>query len=151
MRRKEKEIQEMAAIEAVIRRAQVCRLAMCQDGQPYVVPLNFGYADKTVYIHCAKEGRKLDMIAANDRVCFEVDLDHGMEPADKACQFGFRFKSVIGFGRAQILKDHDSIEKALKILMAHYSKGEFSFTPEETKGVYVIKVELDELSGKQGG
>jgi len=150
MRRKEKEIKELAGIEEVIREAQVCRLGMSVDGKPYVVPLNFGYADQTVYIHCAKEGRKLDMIESNPKVCFEVDQDLGIEPADKACKFGFKFKSVIGFGKASILRDHDQKAEALKIIMAHYSDEEFSFTEEETRRVHVIKVELDEITGKAG-
>ncbi len=149
MRRKEKEIRETAAIEDVIRRAQVCRLAMCRDGQPYVVPLNFGYAERTVYIHCAKEGRKLEMIEANPEVCFEVDLDHTLESAAKACKFGFKYKSVIGFGQASLVKDRTEKEAALKIIMAHYSDEEFSFTSKETDMVAVIKVELTEITGKQ--
>ncbi len=151
MRRKEKEIKDFAAVEEVIARARVCRLAMSLEGRPYVVPLNFGYADKTVYIHCAKEGRKLDMIAANPLVCFEVDLDHEIETADKACKFGFKYKSVIGFGTASLVEGHEAKAEALKTIMAHYSEGEFFFAPEDTARVAVIKVELDEISGKQGG
>ncbi len=150
MRRKEKEIKEFAAIEEVIREAQICRLGMSQDGMPYVVPLNFGYAARTVYIHCAKEGRKLDMIAANPNVCFEVDLDLGIEAADKACKFGFKFKSVIGFGKASLVEDHEAKADALKVIMAHYSNGDFSFSEKETGTVAVIKVDLDEVTGKAG-
>ncbi len=148
MRRKDKEIKELTALEDIIQGAQVCRLAMSQDGQPYVVPLNFGYAERTVYFHCAKEGRKLEMIEANPLVCFEVDLDHRLVTADKGCKFGFKFKSVIGFGRASLVEDHQAKEAALKIIMAHYAEGDFSFTPEDTARVAVVKVELSEITGK---
>ena len=62
MRRKEKEITTRAVIDAIIRQARVCRLALSEDNQPYVVPLCFGYENDTLYFHCAPKGRKLDII-----------------------------------------------------------------------------------------
>ena len=149
MRRKDKEIKELAAIEEIIARAPVCRLALAQEDRPYVVPLNFGYADRTVYFHCAKEGRKLDMIAANPSVCFEVDLDHEIKTAAKGCDFSFKYKSVIGFGKASLVEGHEAKEAALRIIMAHYAEGGFAFEPKDTGRIAVVKVELEEITGKQ--
>ena len=56
MRRKEKEIKDTAEIEEILSKAFVCRLGLCDNGRPYVVPLCFGYEDNALYIHCAKEG-----------------------------------------------------------------------------------------------
>ena len=149
MRRSDKEITDRQEVEAVIQRAQVCRLAMCLGEEPYVVPLNFGYREGKVYFHSAKEGRKIETIRANPRVCFEVDLDHQVVTADKACNFGFKFKSVIGFGRASLVEDKVEKEAALKVIMDHYSDGPHQFESKDIDRVAVFKVELESLTGKR--
>jgi len=59
MRRKDKQINDIAAIEDILSKASVCRLGLCENNQPYVVPLCFGYKDNALYFHCAMEGKKL--------------------------------------------------------------------------------------------
>jgi uncharacterized protein len=43
------------------------------DGQPYVIPLPFCWSDGSVYLRLPLSGRKGQILAANPRVCFEVD------------------------------------------------------------------------------
>ncbi|PID57865.1 hypothetical protein CSB45_06515 [candidate division KSB3 bacterium] len=74
MRRKDKEICDIQQIEAIITASTVCRLGLCLHGRPYVVPLNFGYNDRTIYLHSAQKGKKLDILRQNPRVCVEFDL-----------------------------------------------------------------------------
>lgn len=59
---------------------------MCVDNIPYIVPLNFEYQENVFYMHCAKEGRKLEMIKENPFVCFEMDQG-SVKTADEACKF----------------------------------------------------------------
>jgi len=74
MRRTEKEIENRAEIDSIIRRNQVCRVGLSEQGSPYVVPLCFGYDGESLYFHCAREGRKLDILRQNDKVCLETDF-----------------------------------------------------------------------------
>ena len=67
MHRNEREITDKKDIDDIIRRCRVCHLAMCDEGQPYVVPLNFGYDGGFLYFHAAPEGRKIDIIKRNRR------------------------------------------------------------------------------------
>jgi nitroimidazol reductase NimA-like FMN-containing flavoprotein (pyridoxamine 5'-phosphate oxidase superfamily) len=62
LRRKDKEITDPQKIEAVLSEAQIIHIAMLDGDQPYIIPLNFGYAENTIYIHCAREGKKIDLI-----------------------------------------------------------------------------------------
>lgn len=149
MRRGDKEIRDRGLIDSIIHRSQVCRLGLSDQGQPYVVPLCFGYDGKALYFHCAKEGRKLDILRQNDRVCFEFDIVEGMVEGDEACRWGIRYQSVIGFGRAQEIKDLAAKETALTYIMAHYSERTFSFPSDMVERVAVIKVEIESLTGKQ--
>jgi len=60
MRKKEKEITKKSAIEAIITKSLVCRLALSDDNSPYIVPLCFGYKDKVLYFHSSQKGKKID-------------------------------------------------------------------------------------------
>ncbi len=70
MKRKEKAVTDIKAIEEIISKAKVCRLAMSLDDQPYLVPLNFGYKNKTLYFHCANTGLKLDILKKESQSMF---------------------------------------------------------------------------------
>lgn len=73
MRRIEKSIESMEEIDLIIQSENILRLGLCVENQPYIIPVNYGYLDKQFFVHCAKEGRKLDMIALNPNVCIEID------------------------------------------------------------------------------
>ena len=121
IRRSEKEIGDRALIDSIIRRSQVCRLGLSDQGQPYVVPLCFGYDGKALYFHCAMEGRKIDILRRNDRVCIEFDIVDGMIVAEEACSWGIRNQSVVGFGRVHEIADFTAKDAALSIIMAQYA------------------------------
>jgi uncharacterized protein len=150
MRRKEKQITDMAEVKKILEQAQVCRLAMVDKGHPYVVPLNFGYQDGALYFHSALEGRKMDVLKADPRVCFEVDEMVKMNKAAKACDWGVSFKSVIGTGTARILETPAEKKAGLDIIMAQYSDRTFDYPDEMLAKTAVIQVTIHEMTGKQG-
>ncbi|MGW8186537.1 MAG: pyridoxamine 5'-phosphate oxidase family protein, partial [Desulfobacterales bacterium] len=98
MRRKDKEISDRDEIELIIEKALVCRLAMVDEAEPYLVPLCFGFRNNTLFFHSAAEGKKLGLLRKNPRVCFELDCDTEVRTGEKACDFSMRYRSVIGFG-----------------------------------------------------
>ena len=63
-----------ANIEAIIRKASVCRLGMLDGDTPYIVPLCFGYRDDTLYFHGSMKSRKAELIRRHPKVCFEFDI-----------------------------------------------------------------------------
>lgn len=151
MRLKEREITDRRAIEEIIKRAKFCRLGLCDMGQPYIVPLNFGYQDGRFFFHSAKEGRKLEVLAANERVCVEIDLDIKPLPSDKPCDWGFAYKSVIAFGRARFISDPEEKIAGLKAILAQQTgKTEgFEIAEKDAARVMVFRVEVESLTGKK--
>lgn len=149
MRRKEKELTEKIEIDSIIRKSQVCRLAMVDGYEPYIVPLCFGYEGNSLFFHCAKEGRKLDILKKNNRVCFEFDIVEGIKEAPKGCGWGIKYRSVIGYGEAGIIEKPEDKCRALTTIMKQYSPEKFTFTNEDAGRVTVIEVKIDSLSGKQ--
>src|SRR5664280_1690743 len=127
MHQKDREIKDRKDIDGIIRRCRVCRLAMCDERQPYVVPLNFGYDGCFLYFHAAREGRKIDVIRRNNRVGFEFDILHDIVISDKACNCSARYESVIGSGMAVIVDTIEDKIAALKWIMRQYENGARDF------------------------
>lgn len=149
MRRKEKEILNRADIETILRASRVCRLAMVDGDTPYIVPMSFGYRDGSMFFHSAQQGHKIDLIRKNPRVCFEVDQVDGLKKASQACEWGVAYKSVIGWGRAELLADATEKTAALNIIMSHYSKKTFVYPDEMIDQTLVIRVDIEQMTGKQ--
>jgi len=149
MRRKEKEITEASAIEAIIKKSLVCRIALSEGNFPYIVPLSFGYRDKVLYFHGPLKGKKIDIIKKNQNICFEFDINTEIVKAEDACHWSMKYQSVIGFGKAVLLEDLDEKRKALDIIMSQYSDRTFQFDDAILKKLGVIKVEIESMTGKQ--
>ncbi|GAB7081029.1 pyridoxamine 5'-phosphate oxidase family protein [Megalodesulfovibrio paquesii] len=154
MRRKEKQMNEPEAIQALLQQAQVLQLGMCEDGWPYVTPVNFALLDGAICIHSARKGRKFEILQRNPRVCITVTTDATLtEPAhpENACQYSMRFRSVIGFGTAVIHTDLPMIRRGLEALMARYSTRKFTFPETVLEKTALIRITPEVLTGKQDG
>ena len=151
MRRSEKEITDRAEIDAVIGSCQVCRLGLCDEGEPYIVPMCFGYDGESVYCHSAVEGRKLDILRRNPRVCVEFDQLLDLVEGKEACGWGMHYRSVVGTGTAEFVEGLEAKRAGLALVMAQYSDGDFSFPEGAVNRVSVFRVRLDQLTGKQAG
>lgn len=161
MRRKEKEITGRAELDAIIRNAAVCRLAMTDGRQPYLVPLCFGYDGERLYFHSAGEGRKIDLLAGNDRVCFELAGAVSVLPGERPCKWSMAYETVIGFGTARFIAERGEKQRALEIITAHYRRlaGEeeggvpdgAAMTEKAIDATVVFQVEITSLSGKRSG
>jgi nitroimidazol reductase NimA-like FMN-containing flavoprotein (pyridoxamine 5'-phosphate oxidase superfamily) len=148
---KEKEITKRPEVEAVIHKSLVCRLGLSDNDMPYIVPLCFGYRDRTVYLHGSLEGRKMDILRKNRNVCLEFDVDTEIIESENACEWGMKFRSAIGFGKAVFLEDPDDKRKALDIILSHYSDKPFRYPEKAISGTAVIKIEISSITGKRSG
>ena len=151
MRRSEKEIVNQSQIEAIIKRAFVCRVALCDDGLPYVIPVNFGYNDGYLYIHSAPEGKKLDIIKRNPKIAFEVDIDHALVSGKEPCLYTFNYRSVVGFGTASILYNPSEKRKGMDAIVRHYAGSEAIYPNDALVKVTVVRIEISSMTGRQSG
>jgi uncharacterized protein len=150
MRHKKREIQNTALIEEIIAKAEVCRLGLCKDGMPYIVPVSFGYDGSFIFFHTAAEGMKIDYIAANNQVCFELEHDVRVIPDDNAaCKWSMSFYSVIGFGTVEEITESHIKIYALGQIMKHYSNQEWDFDEEIVEKTRLWRIEIKRITGKQ--
>lgn len=151
MRRKEREIKSKKEIEGIIKKAIVCRLGLSVNDQPYIVPLNFGYEKNELHFHCSKAGKKLDMIRKNNHVCFEIESDMELIKSEHACVgWTMHYASVIGFGKAFIVDELEEKKRSLEIIMKQYTgKKGYEYTEKNLRGVGIIKVLIESMTGKK--
>ncbi|HAT79431.1 MAG TPA: hypothetical protein DCS10_08530 [Oscillibacter sp.] len=151
MRRSDREITDLGEILSIINDCKVIHLAMVDDGEPYLLPLNFGYACESgafsFFCHSAREGRKLDILRKNPTVAFEMDCRGALDEHDVACQCGYYFASVTGVGHVEFLDGEEKLV-ALTSLMRHMAGREDQFTEQQARTVEVFAVRADKLSAK---
>ena len=123
MRRSERLVASPEEAFAVIARCKVLRLALnVPGGAPYIVPMSFGWetADgvPVFYLHCAGEGRKLDLLRLDARAGFELDGAHALKRGDVPCAYSCYYESVVGTGRVEFIDGAEEKARALERIMA---------------------------------
>ena len=149
MRRKDREITDRNAIDGIIARCKVCRIALCENGQPYVLPISYGYDGKYLYFHSADDGKKIKIIHQNNRIGFEFDILNEIITAENPCEWGANYESVIGTGIAEFIESHQEKAKALACILRQYGGSFNEFKDSALSSVAVIRVTIVSISGKQ--
>lgn len=153
MRKRSREVTDEREIRRILDTCKVIRLGLNDDGQVYIVPLNYGYTFEdgklTFFLHGATEGRKLDILRKNNRVGFELDCDSELKPATGPCGYDYYYSSIIGTGTVTILES--PVEKAagLNILMEHQAGKPVPVPEKATTLVSVFRLDAAEFAVKQ--
>jgi nitroimidazol reductase NimA-like FMN-containing flavoprotein (pyridoxamine 5'-phosphate oxidase superfamily) len=148
MRRGKNGVFERDEVEKLLRRGRVCHLAVNDGGYPYVVPMNYGYAEGCLYLHCAAEGKKLDCLERDDRAAFSVVLHEELVTGPAACDFTTRYESVMGRGTVDILSEPDDIRAGLDALMSGYPECSRDYPSRYFGRVRVLRLRIEEMTGK---
>lgn len=147
-------IENQAEIEAIIKQCKTCFLGLSDENQaPYVVPMNFGYANNVIYLHGAQEGRKWEIMKNNPKACITFMLGEELAWQDEhvACSWRVKSKTVMAEGKIEFVDDFDEKTEILHIFMAQYSDREFQFNAPAIKNVGVIKMKIEKLTAKHFG
>lgn len=151
IRRKDREIADIAGCLDVLRRCRVVRIGIVSEGEPYIVPVSFGVEEMqgriALYFHSAQAGRKVDALRHDARVCIEADIFYKNE----STPYGItaRYESIIAFGSVQQVDGQEKLH-GLRCLLAHY--GYTDYEPESCRFLQhtlVYKVILDSITGKR--
>ena len=152
MRRKDREITDFQEILAVMEKCDVCRIALHDGDFPYIVPLNFGLdvqgEQVFFYFHAAAEGKKLELIARDNRAAFEMDCGHSLILDEPHMSCTMAYESVMGRGTIELVPEEEK-HSALKILMRHYHAEDFAFNTAPIKVTTVLKMTVTDLTAKR--
>lgn len=154
MRRKDREVTDPMRIADIISRCTCCRIGFYDNGEVYIVPLNFGYAVKdntyVFYFHGAKEGRKIELIDKNPNVGFEMDNHYALHTAEIACGHSARFQSIIGNGLVSLVSEPEEKKLGLSLVMEHNTgKRDWNFDEKMFDAVSVFKLVVTKMSCKE--
>ncbi len=152
MRRKDREITEWNELLKIIKKCDVCRLALFDEDYPYIIPLNFGFTYEDhqlkLYFHSAKEGKKLDLITKNSKAAFEMDCSHELVTGPEACNYSMNYESICGHGTITLL-DQDQKEYALRQIMNQYTEDtSLRFHEGYLNAVTVYELSVEHITGK---
>jgi uncharacterized protein len=148
MRRKDREITDQSTIDQIIAESKFCRMALCDNGRPYIVPLCYGYKDKTLYAHSASEGHKIDILRNNNLVCIEFESGAQVVENPIACKWKLRYKSVIAWGMVAFIEDKEEKRRGLDIIMANYGPGRFEYSQDSSDKIVVYKIPFETMTCK---
>ena len=121
MRKQSREMPAEWALE-VLDKAPFITLSMTDsDGSPYAVPLSMARTDeRTFYFHGAIEGRKMEVLDRNPRVCLSAVTRCRPVVGPKDNSFTLEFQSAIAFGTAEMVTDREEKILGLKAVCQRF-------------------------------
>ncbi len=135
-------------IDDILMKERVCRIAFVNKNEPYVLPLFYGYDGEYLYVHSSARGRKMDILKRNRRVCFQVSSDVEIVEDINPCRWYARYRSVIGWGNAELIEDREEKREALSLITERYYGKKAEFSDEELRKLAIIKIKIDRMTGK---
>ena len=158
MRRKPCEIKDSETMKRILSSVPIGRLATNgADGYPYITPVNYLFYKERVYFHSAPKGEKLDNIARDPRVCFEVDvplayLGVDFNPEKNPCRANQLYHCIIIRGTARIIPESELKTAVLNALVRKH-EGHTTFAPitpasPAYKACRVVEIEPEQMTAK---
>ena len=149
MRRKRQQLSDEESY-AILQKATSGTLALLGDGgYPYAVPISYVFCEGKLYFHSALSGHKVDAIRSCDRASFCVVAQDDVKPA----LYTTFFRSVIAFGRIQIVDDEAEKLAAARLLGNRYNPHQDEALQKELENglarMLVIRLDIEHLTGKE--
>jgi len=149
-RRKDRTMNDSGEMDRLLDRMPVGRLGMSTDDGPYVVPVNFIYADECIYFHSGLKGKKVEALRTDPRVCFVVDEPGPQVTWEQGCGITQIYESVMCFGKAEFIKDISERRRILEMLISKYLPGNNHVTllDKNVKNTAVVRLRIEQMTGK---
>ena len=153
MRRSDREITDKSTIEEFIQKEQIIRIAFYDEGDIYIVPVNYGFRKEgdsyAFFFHGARAGRKYELTKASPKVGFEIDGKYELLEAEIACDFSAKFQSVVGTGTLSLVEEKEEKIIGLNCLMKQTTnKIEWEYSDAMLNGVAVFRLDVEKMSCK---
>jgi nitroimidazol reductase NimA-like FMN-containing flavoprotein (pyridoxamine 5'-phosphate oxidase superfamily) len=152
IRRKEKEIKNKDEMIAILESVKFVTVAMSADNEPYIATLSHGYDRKKncIYFHCAKEGKKIDILRKNNVVWGQAFEDHGY--ADGSCDH--LYATTQFRGRVTFINDAKEKTHALSVMIFQLESDPQKVMDEQVRAksierVNIGRIDIEYMSGKK--
>jgi len=147
------EVTDREKISDFLKNNRVVRLAFNTDSAPYIVPMNYGFeyndGELVLFLHCATQGRKIELIKKDPYIGFEIDATINTVTADVACRFSIKYESVIGTGHICITDDAEKVNCLNKIMLQFSGKEKWEYDEKFLKRTSTLKLIVDDFTMKK--
>ena len=147
------EVTDQEKILEFLKNNRVVRLAFNTDSAPYIVPMNYGFeynnGELILFLHCATQGRKIELIKKDPYVGFEIDAVINTVTADVACRFSIKYESIIGTGHICITDDAEKVNCLNKIMLQFSGREKWDYDEKFLKRTSTLKLIVDDLTMKK--
>ncbi|WP_028594275.1 pyridoxamine 5'-phosphate oxidase family protein [Paenibacillus assamensis] len=126
VRYKIREVSDSDKIKAFLSKARIGHLGMVDGQLPYVVPLNFVWANEKLYFHGATGGRRNQVMSRNEEVCFTVCEEYGTITDPVPAKTDTAYMSVMIFGKAEPVDELDEATFMLQEMLHKYVPGYYN-------------------------
>lgn len=142
---------ERETVYRILDEALICHVGFVENGQPYVIPINFARVGDSIVLHGAKASRLLKHIEAGNPVCVEATIVDGLVLARSVFHHSINYRSVVVFGRGRLLEEQEKLE-ALRAVTEHLVPGRWDEARlpnrKELDSTRVVSIRIDEASAK---
>ncbi|HEX6035586.1 MAG TPA: pyridoxamine 5'-phosphate oxidase family protein [Anaerolineales bacterium] len=139
-------------IYRILDEALICHVGFVENGQPYVIPINFARMDDRIVLHGAKASRLLKHIEAGNPVCVEATIVDGLVLARSVFHHSVNYRSVVVFGTGHLVADEQEKLAALEAVTEHLIPGRWKQArlpnQKELNATSVVSIRIDEASAK---
>jgi len=139
-------------INAILDEGFICHVGFIADDKPVVIPTGYARVDEHLIIHGSQASRMLRALGKGIDVCVTVTLIDGLVLARSAFHHSMNYRSVVIFGRAQVIDGRADKRAALRALSEHMIPGRWDYVREpkesELQQTTVLSVPLAEASAK---
>ncbi len=151
-RRKDRAINDAREMGAFLDRMAVGRLGMSTEDGPYVVPVNYIFAEGCIYFHSAPKGKKVDALRSDPRVCFVVDEPGPQVLWEKGCGITQVYESVMCFGKTEFIEKIAEKRRILEMLVEKYVPGDkvsiLNRSRDMIANIAIVKIDIEWMTGK---
>ena len=116
----------------VLKKYSYGRLGLAFQNESYVVPVSYGYDQGRIFFHSAKQGKKVDFIKNNSRVCFEVD------------EYEKGWASVICYGTLNLREDTEAKKEFSEVFLGQKPSDELL----KRMVYYIGIVQIEDMTGR---
>jgi uncharacterized protein len=136
----------------ILDEAFICHIGFTVEEQTFVIPTAYGRHGDTLYIHGSTASRMMREMSKGIDVCVTVTLVDGLVLARSAFHHSMNYRSVVIFGKAEIITDEAEKNDALFAFTEHLIKGRWDEVRQpnskELKATTVLRLPINEASAK---
>jgi uncharacterized protein len=143
---------DSSVIYPIVDEALICHVGFAYDNQPFVIPTLHARQGDAILLHGAKGSRLLRHVETGGEVCITITLLDGIVLARSVFSHSINYRSVVLFGKGQVILDDDMRMQALEAFTERLIPGRWQDarppSPVELKQTTIVAVPIESASAK---